>query len=105
MDIVTVAPTVTYTVDWARLATELERCVIKRMKFDLKKYSEACAPMSRRLAVRNCSAGLEVCEHISDGQWGLAKQKLNSMASIPSAVIYDMIDEVAGEVFWDAVKG
>jgi hypothetical protein len=104
MDIVTVAPTVTYTVDWARLAAELERCMIKRMKFDLKKY-HASDETPRRQAVRNCADGLEVCEHIRDGQWGVAKQKLNDMASIPCSVIYDMIDEVAGEVFWDAVKG
>ena len=103
MDIVTIAPTVTYTVDWARLAIELERCVIKRMKFDLKKYHEDIN--IRRLAVRNCADGLEVCEHIGNGQWGFAKQKLNDMAAIPCSVIYDMIDEVAGEVFWDAVKG
>ena len=103
MDIVTVAPTVTYTVDWARLAIELERCMIKRMKFDLKKYHEAC--ILRRQAVRNCADGLEVCEHIDNGQWGLAQEMLRSMSATPCSDIYDMIDEIAGEVFWDAVKG
>jgi hypothetical protein len=100
MDIVTIASTVTYTVDWARLAIELERCVIKQMKVKLKNSVDI---KLRTMAVRNCADGLEVCEHIGNGQWVLAKQKLSSMSATPVSVIYDMIDEVAGEVFWDAV--
>lgn len=106
MTIVTVTETKSYTVDWAALAEGVEVRVMQKLKDDLAHWAGAEHLGMRQMFVQDCADSLTVCEAMLDKQtWSAVEEKLWDMDTAARDCVYDFIAEVAGEDFFDTVRG
>lgn len=99
MNIVTVTETKSYTVDWKRLANQVEDLVMEKMRNDLDNWRNDLS--MRQMFLQDAADGLAVCELLLSEDWTRAKQKLRDMDTASRDEVYDMIESVAGADFFE----
>ena len=92
----------TFEIDWAALAAGVEELVLDHMNSQIEHWNDDLS--MRQMAVMDAADGLQVCEHLLSGHWGLARKRLFDMDTAARDYVFDFIEVVAGPEFFDCVK-
>lgn len=102
MSIVKVYETTAFEVDWAALASEVEKRVMAKLQQDLANWSDDLS--MREMFVGDAADSMKVCVLLEAGKWREAETKIWDMDTAARDYVYDFIAEVAGADFFDIVR-
>jgi len=88
-------------VDWKGLANSVDELIMEHHYKMLQEWKDH--RNMRAMFMSDAQTGLDACDLLAKGNWKKAKAAIDNMDTAPRDIIYDFIEQVAGEEFFKHV--